>query len=43
VRQGFILGFGGTKADDMPHQVRRLRKAIRESGHSAEHKMVIEP
>ncbi len=32
-RQGFILGFGGTKADDMPHQVRRLRKAIRESGH----------
>jgi GntR family transcriptional regulator/MocR family aminotransferase len=28
VRQGFILGFGGTKADEMPHQVRRLRKAI---------------
>src|ERR1700683_1553963 len=27
VRQGFILGFGGTKADDMLHQVRRLRKA----------------
>ena len=42
-RQGFILGFGGTKADDMLYQVRRLRKAIRESGHSAEHKMVIEP
>jgi GntR family transcriptional regulator/MocR family aminotransferase len=30
VRQGFILGFGGTKADEMPHQVRRLRKAMRE-------------
>jgi GntR family transcriptional regulator/MocR family aminotransferase len=35
VRQGFILGFGGTKADDMIHQVRRLHKAIRESGHNA--------
>jgi GntR family transcriptional regulator/MocR family aminotransferase len=34
-RQGFILGFGGTRAEDMPHQVRRLRKAIRKSGHSA--------
>jgi GntR family transcriptional regulator / MocR family aminotransferase len=33
VRQGFILGFGGTKADDMSHQVHRLHKAIRESGH----------
>ena len=34
VRQGFILGFGGTKADEMLHQVRRLRKAIRgESGY----------
>jgi GntR family transcriptional regulator / MocR family aminotransferase len=34
VRQGFILGFGGTKADDMLHQVRRLRKAMRgESGY----------
>jgi GntR family transcriptional regulator/MocR family aminotransferase len=34
VRQGFILGFGGTKAEDMPHQVRRLRRAVRsESGH----------
>src|ERR1700733_1820561 len=34
VRQGFILGFGGTKADEMHHQVRRLRKAIRgESGY----------
>jgi|HubBroStandDraft_6_1064221.scaffolds.fasta_scaffold84303_2 GntR family transcriptional regulator/MocR family aminotransferase len=34
VRQGFILGFGGTKADEMLHQVRRLRKAMRnESGH----------
>jgi GntR family transcriptional regulator / MocR family aminotransferase len=33
MRQGFILGFGGTKVDDMPHQVRRLRKVIRESGH----------
>ncbi|HEV3331726.1 MAG TPA: PLP-dependent aminotransferase family protein [Bryobacteraceae bacterium] len=34
VRQGFILGFGGTKADEMSHQVRRLRKAMRtESGH----------
>src|SRR5580704_2920744 len=29
VRQGFILGFGGTKADDMLQQVRRLRKAMR--------------
>lgn len=35
VRQGFILGFGGTRADDMPHQVRRLRKVIHsESGNS---------
>jgi GntR family transcriptional regulator / MocR family aminotransferase len=42
VRQGFILGFGGTKADDMLQQVRRLRKVLRESGHTAEHKMVIE-
>ncbi|HUI80751.1 MAG TPA: PLP-dependent aminotransferase family protein [Bryobacteraceae bacterium] len=34
-RQGFILGFGSTKADEMAHQVRRLRKAIRqESGHA---------
>ena len=34
VRQGFVLGFGGTKADDMLHQVRRLRKAVRgESGY----------
>ena len=34
VRQGFILGFGGTRADEMLHQVRRLRKAIRgESGY----------
>src|SRR5580692_1977639 len=34
VRQGFILGFGGTKADEMPAQVRRLRKAMRsESGY----------
>jgi GntR family transcriptional regulator/MocR family aminotransferase len=33
-RQGFILGFGGTKADEMLHQVRRLRRAMRnESGH----------
>ncbi len=30
VRQGFILGFGGTKADEMPHQVRRLRKVMRD-------------
>jgi GntR family transcriptional regulator/MocR family aminotransferase len=29
VRQGFILGFGGTKVDEMPQQVRRLRKAMR--------------
>jgi GntR family transcriptional regulator / MocR family aminotransferase len=28
VRQGFILGFGGTKADEMLPQVRRLRKAM---------------
>jgi GntR family transcriptional regulator/MocR family aminotransferase len=34
VRQGFILGFGGTKADEMLPQVRRLRKAMRdESGY----------
>src|SRR5579863_566649 len=42
VRQGFALGFGGTKADEMLHQVRRLRKVMRcdigypaptESGH----------
>src|SRR5271170_2777556 len=33
-RQGFILGFGSTKADEMLHQVRRLRKAMRnESGY----------
>ena len=39
VRQGFILGFGGTKADEMPHQVRRLRKAMRhESGYRAQTK-----
>lgn len=36
VRQGFILGFGGTKADQMLTQVRRLRKAVRsESGYRA--------
>ncbi len=29
VRQGFVLGFGGTKANEMPAQVRRLRKAMR--------------
>ncbi len=35
VRQGFVLGFGGTKADEMLHQVRRLRKVIRsESGYA---------
>jgi GntR family transcriptional regulator / MocR family aminotransferase len=28
VRQGFILGFGGTRAEEMPYQVRRLRKAM---------------
>src|SRR5580658_10083319 len=28
VRQGFILGFGGTKAEEMLHQVRRLRRAM---------------
>ncbi len=34
VRQGFVLGFGGTKADEMVRQVRRLRKAVRtESGY----------
>jgi GntR family transcriptional regulator/MocR family aminotransferase len=34
VRQGFILGFGGTKAEEMLPQVRRLRKIIRdESGY----------
>jgi GntR family transcriptional regulator / MocR family aminotransferase len=37
VRQGFILGFGGTKANEMPHQVRRLRKVMRnESGHGGQ-------
>jgi GntR family transcriptional regulator/MocR family aminotransferase len=36
VRQGVILGFGGTKAADMSYQVKRLRAAIRESGHSAQ-------
>jgi len=36
VRQGFVLGFGGTKAAEMPHQVRRLRKAMRgDSGYRA--------
>jgi GntR family transcriptional regulator/MocR family aminotransferase len=35
VRQGFILGFGGTKADEMLHQVRRMRKVVRtESGYA---------
>ncbi len=29
VRQGFVLGFGGTKAEEMPQHVRRLRKAMR--------------
>ncbi|HUA20978.1 MAG TPA: PLP-dependent aminotransferase family protein [Bryobacteraceae bacterium] len=34
VRQGFILGFGSTKAEDMLHYVRRIRKAMRnESGY----------
>jgi GntR family transcriptional regulator/MocR family aminotransferase len=34
VRQGFILGFGGTKAEEMLDQVRRLRKLLRsESGY----------
>ncbi len=28
VRQGFILGFGGTKAEEMPAQVRRMRDLI---------------
>jgi GntR family transcriptional regulator/MocR family aminotransferase len=42
-RQGFILGFGGTKADAMPSQVRRLHEAIRESGYTGAHKMVIAP
>ncbi len=38
-RQGFILGFGGTKAAEMAQQVRRLRKAIRdESGHRVQTK-----
>ncbi len=37
VRQGFILGFGGTKANEMLHQVRRLRKAMRnESGYEGQ-------
>jgi GntR family transcriptional regulator / MocR family aminotransferase len=29
VRQGFILGFGGTKAEDMARHVRRLRRVMR--------------
>ena len=34
VRQGFVLGFGGTKADEMVRQVRRLRKVVHaESGY----------
>ena len=34
VRQGFILGFGGTKVDEMLPQVRRLKKVMRdESGY----------
>jgi GntR family transcriptional regulator / MocR family aminotransferase len=34
VRQGFVLGFGGTKAEDMLHHVRRMRKVMRdESGY----------
>jgi GntR family transcriptional regulator / MocR family aminotransferase len=38
-RQGFILGVGGTKPDEMLPQVRRLRKAIRdESGHHVQTK-----
>jgi GntR family transcriptional regulator / MocR family aminotransferase len=33
-RQGFILGFGGTKAEEMVRQVKRLRKVIQdESGY----------
>jgi GntR family transcriptional regulator/MocR family aminotransferase len=28
VRQGFILGFAGTRAADMPNQVHRLKKAL---------------
>jgi GntR family transcriptional regulator/MocR family aminotransferase len=33
-RQGFILGFAGTKADEMLHHVRRMRQAIQdESGY----------
>lgn len=28
-RQGFILGFAGTKAEEMPHHVQRLREAMR--------------
>lgn len=33
VRQGFILGFGSTKAEEMHKQVRRLRRVLRkESG-----------
>ncbi len=38
-RQGFILGFGGTKADEMLHQVRRLRQALHsESGYGEQTK-----
>ena len=33
VRQGFILGFGSTKAEEMPREVRRLRRLLaKESG-----------
>jgi len=28
VRQGFILGFGSTKASDMPQLVERMRRIV---------------
>ncbi len=34
-RQGFILGFGGTKAAEMPDKVRQLKEVLASSGGSA--------
>jgi GntR family transcriptional regulator / MocR family aminotransferase len=33
-RQGFVLGFGGTKAEEMANQVRRLAEVMRQSGYT---------
>jgi GntR family transcriptional regulator / MocR family aminotransferase len=34
LREGFILGFGGVKVNEIHHQIRRLRAIIYESGHN---------